>query len=162
MANVTEEPLADDTLALIPRSAREGAELVKVSVEAPPLEIVTAVYEYVARPPKKWFQKVDNWTDRALPLGSLWGLQMVRQFGWEWGAATLHDYDDQKCPGVFDPARSLAIYPFHYIFVCLENRAVTCTILLAFNMLLADAIPAQEPGGYENVMQHVMHIVPPD
>ncbi len=158
---VTEEPLSDSTMALIPRSAKEGAELVRVAVDAPPLEIVTAVNAYVAHPPRRLFQRVDNWTDRALPLGSLWGGQLVRQFGWEWAAGTLHDYDDQKCPGVFDKPRSLAIYPFHYVLLCLENR-VTPTILLAFNMLLAGDIPAQEPGGYANVMQHVLHIVPPD
>jgi hypothetical protein len=91
----------------------------------------------------------------------LWGEQLVREFGWEWSAVTFHDHNDSKAIGVFTRDRSLAIYPWHFIVGCLENNA-TVTILLAFNMLVAGTIPPQEPNGYLNLMDHVIHIIPPE
>jgi hypothetical protein len=141
-------------------SAAEGASLAGAATDDPPLKIVTAVNTSVSRPPGGASGRVDNWTDRALPLGSLWGQQLVRQFGWEWSGVVFHDRGDTKAIGVFTKDRSLAIYPWHFVFGCLENNA-TVTILLSFNMLLAGRIPAQKKGGYVNLMDHVHHIIPP-
>ena len=131
-----------------------------VSLEDPPLKIVEAINAYVAKPPKSWFRKADNWTDRALPLGTLWGMQQVRAFGWEWVSVINHEEGDAKAIGVFDARRSLGIYPFEFVFGCLEAKAYP-TILLAFNMLAAGKIPELEAGGYMNLMDGVRHVVPP-
>lgn len=85
---------------------------------------------------------------------------MVRQFGWQWASLTQHDHDDFKAIAVVSDDRSLAIFPFHYCFGCLENH-VTPTVLLAFNMLDGGGIPQQEARGYINLMDGVNHIVPP-
>ncbi len=147
-------------LANIEGSAGEGAEYAGVEVDASPLEIVTAINKFVSKPPRKRSKSVDNWTDRALPLGSLWGCQLVRHFGWEWSSVIFHDHDDSKAFGVFAKDRSLAVYPWHFIFGCLENKAPV-TILLAFNMLEAGKIPLQEAKAYVNLMDHVHFIIPP-
>jgi hypothetical protein len=61
---------------------------------------------------------------------------------------------------VFDPRRTRGVYPFHYLVGCMEN-GVYPTVLLAFNLLIANEIPDFEPGEYVNVMDGVQHIVPP-
>ena len=158
---VTEEPIDPDILESLAGAAGEGAELAEVSLDATPAEIVAAINDLVYRQQKEPTDDVDNWEDRALPLGCLWGMQLVRQFDWEWANVTLHDHDDVKAMGVFSPDRSLAVYPFYFIFGCLEHQA-TVTILLAFNMLDGGKIPPLPAGGYENVMEGVHHIVPPE
>ena len=60
-------------LALIEGAAREGAELVGVQVDTAPLEIVKAVNEFMRKQQRSSDRDLDNWTDRALPLGNLWG-----------------------------------------------------------------------------------------
>src|SRR5579885_1191186 len=110
-------------LANIEGSAGEGAELIGVSVDATPLAIVAAINAFVTKSQKRRSGRFDNWTDRALPLGSLWGCQLVRQFGWEWAGVIFHEPGDSKAFGVFAKDRSLAVYPWHFIFGCLENKA---------------------------------------
>lgn len=159
--HVTEDRIKTSTLVHIEGSAGEGAELVGVRVDAAPLEIVTAVNQFVSKQQRRRrSSRVDNWTDRALPLGSLWGCQLVRQFGWEWSGVIFHEHGDSKAVGVFAKDRSLAVYPWHFIFGSLENKAPV-TILLSFNMLAAGRIPAQRAKAYVNLMEGVHHIVPP-
>ena len=157
---VTEEEVAPSTLASIEGAAGEGADLVGVRIDAPASEVIAAINKFVSKPPKRRRGRVDNWTDRALPLGSLWGQQLVRHFGWGWAWVTFHDHDDSKAVGVFSKDTSLAVYPFHFVFGCLENRAPV-TILLSFNMLDAGAVPEQGAKAYVNLMDGVHHIVPP-
>lgn len=158
--SISEYTIEPHILAGIDGSAVEGASLTGIAVDDPPLKIVTALNTFVSKPPGRSSGRVDNWTDLALPLGSLWGQQIVRQFGWEWSSVVFHDRGDSKAIGVLSKDRSLAIYPWHFVFGCLENNA-TVTILLSYNMLLAGKVPAQEQGRYVNLMDHVHHIVPP-
>jgi hypothetical protein len=158
---VTEEPIDPDLLETLAGAAGEGAELAGTDVDADPADIITAINAFVRHEQKHPTEGIDPWDDRALPLGCLWGLQLVRQFGWEWANVTLHDHGDVKAMGLFSPDRSLAIYPFYFLFGCLENQAPV-TILLAFNMLVAGKIPPLPSGGYENAMEGVHHIVPPE
>lgn len=155
-----EIPLPDEVRSHIPGAVQEGAALVGVTTADPPSRIVEAINEFIAKPPKKsWFKKVDNWNERAMPLGALWGIQMIRQFQWEW-TMVEDDEEESKVIAVFDKRRSLGIYPFQYVFGCLESGEYP-TILLAFNMLLDGSIPTRPERGYENLMDGVQHIVPP-
>lgn len=150
--------LSPDMQQRLPGAAREGAALVGVSVIDDPVRIVTAVNTFVANPPKaRFFKKVDNWNDRALPLGALWGEQLVRAFGWQW--MLVHIEDDTEI-GVFSAERGVGVYPFDYVFGCLESGEYP-TILLAFNMLAEGSLPAFQDRSYVNLMDGVQHIVPP-
>jgi hypothetical protein len=72
----------------------------------------------------------------------------------------FHDRGDAEAVGVFSRDRSLAIYPFHFVFSCLEERAPV-TILLAFQILSEGTrVPKLPAGGYENVMDNVHHSPP--
>jgi hypothetical protein len=159
--HVTEVPMEEIYTKHIPGAAKEGAGMLGVSVEAEPIRIVEAINEFIAKPPKKkWFQRIDNWNDRAMPLGCLWATQMQRQFEWQWVNMIQHDHNDFKVVAMFDTERTVGIYPFHYVFGCFDNK-VYPTILLAFNMLIAGKIPAFETRSYVNLMDGVQHIVPP-
>jgi len=126
-----------------------------------PETIIDAINRFLTKPKKGgWLFKVDNWADRALPIGSLWGSAMVREFGWQWAILGQNGHDDSKAMALVNDDRSLAVFPFDYCFGCLENN-VTPTVLLAFNMLKADKIPKQEAGSYTNLLDGVQHIVPP-
>jgi hypothetical protein len=99
--------------------------------------------------------------EAALLLGCLWGAQLVRELGWEWVGVTFHEFDDAEATGVVSPNRALAIYPFHFIFECLENKAPV-TIQLAFDILKEGRrVPRLPPRSYENVMDNVHHDQPP-
>lgn len=157
---ISEVGVDPQLLVSIDGSAEEGASLVGVAADVAPLKVLTAINTFVSKLGRQPSDQADNWTDRALPLGSLWGRQLVRQFGWEWSSVVFHDQGESKAIGVFAKDRSLAVYPWHFVFGCLENGAPV-TILLSFNMLLAGKIPVQQEGGYVNLMDHVHHIIPP-
>jgi hypothetical protein len=158
--SITEEPLPSDVRASIPGAAKEGAALVGVSLDDEPIRIIEAINEFVAKPKKgSWFKRIDNWNDRAMPLGALWGTQMVRRFGWDWTFVVDRE-EDFKAIAVFHRNRSVGIYPFDYVFGCLESD-VYPTILLAYNMLEAGSIPTGDARAYVNLMDGVRHIVTP-
>jgi hypothetical protein len=158
---VTEESLPPSIASNLDGVAIEGAKIVGVSWDAEPLRIVEAINEFIVASRKRDDSTVDNWGNRALPLGCLWGMQLVRQFGWEWASVTRHDRQKTKAIGVFDKRRSLAVYPFEFIFRTLETRSYP-TVLLAFNMLMEGGVPELPEGGYESLMDGVHHIVPPE
>jgi hypothetical protein len=159
--SVTEETIAEDVQTMLPGAAQEGAALIGVPVEASPSAIIRSINEFIANPPKgSWFKKVDNWNERALPLGALWGVQMIRRFDWQWAMIVDHENDGDKVIGVFDARRSMGVHPFEYVFGCLEEGAYP-TIELAYNMLEAGQIPVFEDRAYTNLMDGVHHVVPP-
>ncbi len=165
--STTEERISESIAENLVGAAEEGAALIGVSMTDTASSIVEAINQFL-EPPKKtgWFSKakvdpqIDNWSDRALPIGSLWGETMVRHFGWHWASLIQHDHDDYKVIAVVNDDRSLAVFPFHYCFGCLENH-VYPTVLLAFNMLEAGTIPSQPANGFVNLMDGVRHIVSP-
>lgn len=160
--STSEEPLPESIAENIPGAAAEGAELVGISVDAEPQEIVAAINDFLTTANKSdAVADIDLWTDRALPLGCLWGEALARAFEWQWASLIQHDHDDYQAVAIVNPDRSLAIFPFHYCYGCLENRVIP-TVLLAFNMLQAGTIPPQKPRGYVNVMDGVRHIIPPE
>lgn len=156
---VTESQIDASIMDSFPGVAQEGADLLGIEAAQPPHAIVEAIHRFVheAGEPDP---ETDVWTEFALPLGTLWGEQLRRHFGWEWASVIQHDHDDFRAIGVFSTDRSLAIYPWYFVLGCLE-RGATSTILLAFNMLDANKIPPQPPRSYTNVMDGVHHIVPP-
>jgi len=98
--------------------------------------------------------------EARLIFGSLWGEQLVKQFGWQWAKVTFED--ESEAFGVFSPDRSLAIYPLEFMLGCFQDPDVGVTVLLCFNMLLARKVPKLKPKSYTNVMDGVHRVVPRD
>ena len=169
---IIEVPIDAETLDALREAAEEAAGMLGLYAAAlDPAEIVRAVDDFVyslqkergaeaSAKPELQDPESEESESAAAVLGSLWGQQLVREFGWEWANVTFADYDDAHVVGVFSPDRSLAIYPLLFVFACLENGA-DVTIQLAFELLKdRSRIPELPPGGYENVMDHVHRIVP--
>lgn len=163
MKTHTEDPVAPERMKLILGSAEDGVKAVGVkSSQEPPDLIVAAVDQYVfdwqqGKLPKA--KKIDA-EDAPFALGTLWGQQLVRAFGWHWAMITFHEHSDSEAPGVIAPDRSLAVYPIHFVQGCLANRGVDVTIALAYNMLKAGKVKGLPPNKYQNLMEGVRRIVP--
>jgi hypothetical protein len=158
---ISEEAIDSETLDPILGCANDAAQMLGIDLEKlSPQEIVSHIDNCILNIQKGQGPEIHEEDDPALTLGSLWGQQLVKELGWEWSSVTFHEHDDTKAVGVFSKDRSLAIYPFHFVYGCLENNA-TVTILLSFNMLVdGKRIPSLPAGGFENVMDNVSHIVP--
>lgn len=162
LPNISEESLDAELLANIEQSAGEAAGLLGLGANASALERVRAVDEFVDAWQKGERPQTVEDEDLSMTLGSLWGQQLSSELGWQWAAVTFHDFEDSKAVGLFSPDRALAIYPFHFVYSCIENSAPV-TILLAYNLLVdGSKIPALPKNGYENVMDNVHHVVPRD
>jgi hypothetical protein len=161
---MTEKTIPEETLQTIKGAAREALDVLPpVGADADPQKLVAAVDDFVYR-----WQK-----DRRPPLGdndvdpddvptmlaSLWGEQIVADFGWQW---TQIWFDSEAWTyAIVSPDRSLVIYPFTFVDDCLRGD-VDVTIELAFNMLDGGTIPQRPPNTYEDVMAGVRHIAPRD
>ena len=51
--------------------------MLKIEIDASPLKIIEAINASIVKPPEDSLQKIDNWTDRALPLGTLSGREIT-------------------------------------------------------------------------------------
>jgi len=159
--NVTEESQVEEHLLdQFGAVADEGRQLIGRGGCNDPKELIESINEFLSKPTKKkWFKKVDNWTEKALPIGTLWGEVFVKELGWEWINVTFED--GSQSVGVFSRDRSIGFYPWHFVLGCVENGA-TVTVLLAWNMLKEGAVPKTAPNSYVNLMDGVHHIIPPE
>lgn len=161
---ISESPIGEERLRLVQGCADDAARVLELDrTILTPAQIVEAVDTFVddwQQGDKRCYSDdVDTWS-LSLEVGSLWGEQLVAQLGWEWANVVFHEQNDSKAVGVFSPDRSLAIYPFYFVYGCLENDA-TVKIMLAFNMLIDPSrLPPIAPQSYANVMDHVHYIIP--
>lgn len=163
--NITEEPLSEFELSEIEREADEALNLLGRDVaNADPTTVVRAIDDYAYRWQKADADEIDDDDDERLAsiLGSLWGQQLVKQFGWQWAKVICHNQDSSSAVGVFSPDRSLAVFPFTFLLECIESPSTDLTVMLSFNMLLAGRISNAKPQSYENLMEGVHRIVPRD
>jgi hypothetical protein len=161
MKSHSESQLPDEMSQQIRNSAMEAASVLGLDERADAPAVVAAVDQFVydwqcgKRPPISWDAE-----DVPYFMGSLWGEQLVRQFGWEWKTITFHEHEDSMAPGVVSPDRSLAIYPIHFIIGCINDSSVDATILLSFNMLKENKVSDRTENAYANLMDQVFRIVP--
>ena len=162
--SVLEEPVSDEILGNIRDCAADCLELLGSQFTADhPARLVDAIDNFTYRLQKgdaTASASFEDTEDAGLILGSLWGQQLVKQFGWQWAKVTLHDDGNAVMFGVVSPDRSLAIYPFEFVEQCLNDARIDCTIMLSFNMLLDAGIPQMDAGSYTNVMDGIHRIVP--
>lgn len=163
-SSITEEPIPDDILGPIKGCALDALKVLGQELAAAdPTRIVEAVDEFAyrwqkgLRPPASI---VEDGEEARLILGSLWGEQLVKEFGWQWAKVTFHDYGDSIAFGVFAPDRSLAIYPLEFMLGALRDPGVDVTVMLSFNMLKAGKCLKMPARSYTNVMECVHRIVP--
>jgi len=154
--------LDSDTASSLAGASKEGLEVLGLDASADAKAVIEAIDKFVfewqegKRPPSDGFDP----EDAPYALGSLWGDQLVRRFGWEWAMVTFHDHDDSVAPGVLSPDRSLAVYPIHFLFGALEDPDVDVTIALSYNMLEVGKVGKVKAKSFTNLMDGVQRIVP--
>lgn len=153
-----ESPVGSDMLKQFDAVADEGRALLGDGTVNTAGDLIAAIDDYVSREAASYADDVDVWEERALPVGTLWGETLVRELGWEWVKVQFED--ESGAIGVFSRDRSVGIYPWYFIYGCIENGAPV-TIELAWNMVREGAIPAQPANSHTNLMDGVHHIIPP-
>ncbi len=139
--------------------AKEGLDIIGFNGKPNTAEIINKINEFLT---SFTFDgkadDFDSWTDVALPVGTLWGEQLITEFGWEWIKVKFEN--DSVAIGVFSQDRSVGVYPWYFVLGCIENDA-TVTIALAWNMLKEGKIPKMKPNEFQNLMDGVHYLVPP-
>jgi hypothetical protein len=158
---ITENSVDAELLGNISACGGDSVSLLGSDImQKSPADIINAIDSFVFNWQKGVRPPIHPDDDLSLILGSLWGEQLVESLGWQWTSVTFHDHGDSQAVGVVTPDRSIAIYPFHFIYGCMENNAPV-TIMLSYNMLIDGAkIPEFPAAGFLNLMEQVHHIIP--
>lgn len=161
---ISDEPIEASLMGNIRGCAADALTVLGGTfAQAQPAAIVEAIDAFALRwqRGKRPGRKVVEDTEQArLIFGSLWGEQLVKQFGWQWARVSFGK--DEFAIGVVSPDRSMAIYPLDFMLGCMEDPEVDVTVALSFNMLLEGSIPKMRPRSYVNVMDGVHRIIPRD
>ncbi|WP_218508835.1 hypothetical protein [Variovorax sp. dw_308] len=90
--------------------------------------------------------------DAGRALGTVWGNQVVREFGWEWICMTLGEAEHFV---VASPDRALVVFAHEYVWKCLESNDIECSVALSFDLMRAGAIKAPPALTYTSMMSKV-------
>lgn len=153
-----EQPIPATMRKDIRENAADASLLLRVDQEThTPAAIVGSIDVFLCRWQEGDRPDLDEDDDLALMLGSLWGEQLVEALDWQWAALTIPNRKKSVVVGVFSPDRSLALYPFHAIRACLDNKTPV-VVRLAFTILLEGSrLSALPQGGYKNIIDMVAH-----
>lgn len=149
---LVEAPISDEQREGIDELAIDAAEYLQVDQASQTArDILERIENWIRQLQSKQVQPIQG-EEMDLLLGSLWGSQLVKALAWEWAEVTFLDSDNAEAIGVFSPDRSLAIYPFHYLYGCLEHSVEPC-LVIAFDQLTAPAShPRPTARHYQNLM----------
>ena len=160
MMEQREVQLNDKILEGLVGCAGDGRRLLGVTTSATSKEITGAINESLRQCQKGHWPEIDPNDDLCLMLGSLWGQQLVREFGWLWIGVEVQNRGSDRHVGVASPDRSYIIYPFRFVEDCL-TKGVPVTVSLAFDLLKdGQKIPERPERAFEDVMKSIGHIVP--
>jgi hypothetical protein len=157
---ITEKSVPADMAETVKNCANDALEVLGGEIAKKSPKVIVAAIDKFAR---KW-QKGDrpppdvgSAQDVGFSFGCLWGEQLMRQFGWQWA---LLETEESRNLAICSTNRSLVIYPLGFLSACLENPNIDVTVLLCFNMLMADKTPTGEPKSYTDLMVLVYRFVP--
>ena len=160
---ISDRPISDEELTQFAHYRQKGLDLLVASPRAAPKQLVQVIDEYVDDWQNKrrgltgMFRPRVDAVEPARALGVVWGDQIVRHFEWNW-ICEIRDGEERFA--VASPNRALVIYSPLFIYDCLHNPRIDCTVMLAFNMQEAGSFAGCEPGDYVDVMSGVRRIVP--
>lgn len=136
-------PLPSELMSEIQELQAKSAAFFKLDMTAAPESIVDVINGFVRQ------AKTDNTSleeDDVVGIGVLLGEQYVRKFNWHWGHVN-HEEDaneDNYYVCILPADNSLSINPIWWINNMLTT-SVSTNILLNFNMVAANKVPAASP-----------------
>ena len=140
MAEIKDIP--DAVKAQIAELERQGLELLGLSADSAPADVVAAITEHVRQCKAAHASMHD---DQVYALGALLGCQYVRGLHWHWAAA-VWDFDEENgAIGVLNQDDSLFNNPIGWIGKVLDSEGGT-PFMLSYNMIKAHQVPVFEPG----------------
>jgi hypothetical protein len=145
--------------------AAVGMQMIDSDDAAAPAEITAAVHDFIGMHQHQfssaWAPFMEegdepNIAAVARALGTVWGDQLVREFGWEWICIGLGRGERFV---VAEPDRGLAVFAADYVEMCLESNDSDCAIQPAFDLLRTYAVPPQQVLSYTSTMR-LVHLDP--
>lgn len=155
-----EKTLPREISSHIPGAAVEGAEICHLNVRAERLAIMKLIDERLigwADAYKRYGDRFDYFTKIAVPLGSLLGETMARDFGWQWVHLAEGEYADPKL-AIVSPDKRFAIYPMQYCLDCIRKDIPPCLELFS-NLIASDGFPTLDVDKYGNILASVKRII---
>src|SRR5262249_46051694 len=105
MAKMSDQPLNEETMASIHGCANDALQVLGPKCASPdPATVIKAVDKFAhdwQKGKRPSTDVVEDTEQARLIFGSLWGEQLVKQFGWEW--AQVNFSDDSVAFGVVSP-----------------------------------------------------------
>lgn len=162
---ITERGLRANEKAVLKQCAETGAKLLKLTGNERPAAVVKLAQAYVRAWHKGGFfstllKRRPDADFAAIVMGTVWGNQVVRKFGWEWTCLRRVDAGREDY-AVVTKDRSLAIFPIEFVTSCLNDPRVDCTASLSFKVLEAGKLPKLPERGYEDLMSAVRRATAP-
>ena len=91
-------------------------------------------------------------------VGTVWGEQLVRAFGWQWQYVVREKQFERA---VVSPDQAFVVFPGNYLGRMLEPPYEDITLMLMFNMIQAKKLPQVSAGAMEDISDgRLRHIVP--
>ncbi len=153
-----ERPLSDHEQTHLKQLADSGLEMLGITDDRQPHEIVEAVDKWVDDFQDTANEDVDEAEIERLVvnLGTIWGEQVVKEFGWQWvcfeGAGEIL--------AVVSPERALYIIPYEYLLACMQDPELDCTVMLSFNLLKENPPENLRKNDYDHFMMSAFRMVP--
>lgn len=152
-----ERELNDGEKAFVDKYSSDCYESLQLPPDTPPAAVLESIDRRI-----DWLQDASeeecNGIDQEktlLGLSTLWGEQLVKEFGWSWvcfeGAGEML--------AVVSGNRSFVVLPIHFVRACMMDPQLDCTIMLSFNMVRnapQENFPAND---YNNLMESAFRIV---
>lgn len=153
-----ERDLNQEEKNLIAENSKDCHDNLSLPPDATPTDVLDAIdkrIDWLQDASDKECEGIDQ-EKTLLGLSTLWGEQLVKEFGWSWicfeGAGNLL--------AVVSDNRSFVVMPIHFVRACMEDPQLDCTIMLSFNMI-KQAPPENLPANdYNNLMEAAFRIVP--
>lgn len=139
MVQIREIP-ADVSIQIndLQKSARE---LLRISDEMSPKDIVTRITEYTRQCINQETIISDN---DIYAIGALLGCQYVQGLGWSWKSVDWTDNPEDGAIGVLNEDKSMFNNPIGWVSKTLEESE-SVTFLLSYNMIEGKTYPKLEP-----------------
>ncbi|MBX9691372.1 MAG: tetratricopeptide repeat protein [Cyanobacteria bacterium] len=153
-----ERELNDGERAFIQENSRDCYDNLSLPPDATPTIVLENIDKRI-----DWLQEASEEECKGLDqektllgLSTLWGEQLVKEFGWSW--VCFEGAGDMLA--VVSGNRSFVVTPIHFVRACMEDPQLDCTIMLSFNMV-KNAPPENFPANdYNNLMEAAFRIVP--
>lgn len=146
LSSIVERSLSESERKSLTQNQIEGQKLFKVN-KPDEQSTVNSIKSLVRELQQKALSK-EQYQLTALHLGSLWGEQVQKTYGWQWCYLKFPE-NDSELLALVSPDRAYCVLPLNFIWQHFEKPEKEETVALLFNMLeKPDTGKKVEPNSY--------------